>query len=347
MQVYYLSTGLQAMGVENLVVTPLSSPLYNLLQATSVGVKGIHYYGDLDLTLIFRLMSIIRKFRPDIIHIHSRRGADTLGLFAASLVGIGKIIVSRRVDDPLPSNWLTRWRYKTWPDHVIAVSKGIKRALVEAGIPEDDISQVYSSINFEDYQVNADKAAIKRDLGISAAHVVAVIGQLIPRKGHRFLLRAAPQILSAVPDTAFLFLGEGKEHENLVRLTKKLGLEEKVVFAGYRDDVGEILNCVDVLVHPATMEGFANVAMQAMAAEIPVVSSAVGGMPESVLDGQTGLLVEPGKPDQIAHAVLRLLQDADYRKKLGRQGRQFVEREFTIENMVRRTLAIYEKQLGR
>lgn len=342
MQTFYLSQELQKRGIKNLVVTPHNSPLYQRLKQANIPARGVHYSGDLDLLFIPKLIAIVRTFKPDIIHIHSRRGADTLGLIAAKLARLGKVIVARRVDDPLPDNWFTHMRYQYLPDRVIAVSQGIVQSLTNAGIDRDVIDQVYSAIDFSSYQVKADPNTVKQELGITTQNVIAVIGQLIPRKGHRFLIEAAADILKQHPDTSFLFLGEGKEREKLAQQVTQLNLDKNFVFAGYRTDIGRILNAIDILVHPATMEGFANVALQAMAAKIPVVSSAVGGMPESVLHEKTGLLVEPKEPKQIAKAVNQLLSDRNYLKKLGTQGQAFVEQRFTIERTAEETLKVYQ-----
>ncbi|HJV67910.1 glycosyltransferase [Ideonella sp.] len=342
MQVYYLMRGLKARGEPAVLVCPKGSVLHEMAVRDGLAVRPVEFGGDADLRFISRFMRILREERPDIVHLHSRRGADTLGLVAARLAGIGKVIVSRRVDDPVKPGWLTRLRYVKLPDLVITVSKGIARVLEAAGVPPGQIRQVYSAIDVRAYQSSLDGAQARMRLGLPAgAPVLVVIAQLIPRKGHRFLLQALPSILAKHPDTRVLFAGEGESEAELRAQVQATGLESCVQFLGYRNDIGDILRACDLLVHPATMEGFANVAMQAMAAGIPVVSSAVGGMPESVRDGVTGLLVPPQDPAALAEAVIKLLDDPGLRERLGRQGREIVEREFTTDVMVEGNLAVY------
>jgi glycosyltransferase involved in cell wall biosynthesis len=347
MQVYYLMRGLKARGEPAVLVCPRGSVLHGMAEREGLPVRPVDFGGDADLRFIPRFMRILREERPDIVHLHSRRGADTLGLVAARLAGIGKVIVSRRVDDPVKPGWLTRLRYVTLPDLVITVSKGIARVLEAAGVPASHIRQVYSAIDVGTYQSSLGQVQARARLGLpEAVPVLVVIAQLIPRKGHRFLLQALPEILVRHPHTRVLFAGEGESEAELKAQVQDMGLAACVQFLGYRDDIGDVLRACDVLVHPATMEGFANVAMQAMAAGLPVVSSAVGGMPESVRDGVTGLLVPPQDPAALAAAIVKLLDDASLRERLGRQGREIVQREFTTDVMVEGNLAVYRALLG-
>lgn len=344
MQVYYLTRGLHQRGGETLLVTPQDSPLHQLASAAEVPVAPIKYRGDIDITALWKLVRIVRRFKPDIVHIHSRRGADTFGALAARLAGNAKVIIARRVDDPILQSWANRLRYGPLCDRVIAVSQGIVRALVKGGVPRTKIAQVYSAIEANKYQVEAAQTEVREALGLSAdGHVLAVIAQLIPRKGHRFLFDALPRILERFPHTQVLLLGEGASEQTLREQCAQIGIGNNVIFAGYRDDIGYVLNAVDVLVHPATMEGFANVAMQAAAATIPVVTTDVGGMAESVLNEVTGLVVTPESPAAIAEAVSKLLADADLRARYGAAGKARVESTFTVDAMIAGSVAVYRE----
>ena len=347
MQVFYLLRGLGQRSVDAALVCPEGSPLQRLAEAEGIEVFAVPYRGDLDLSFVFRLWRIVRRHRPDITHIHSRRGADTLGLLGAWLASRGRVIVSRRVDNPLPRNLVTRLRYAILPDHVVAVSKGIRRVLLDAGVPAAQVSQVYSAVEASSYQSALTREAARARLGLDAqAGVIVVIAQLIPRKGHRFLLEAVPELLARHPGLQVLFVGDGELRGVLAADVAARGLGGVVHLLGYREDVADILRAADLLVHPATMEGFANVAMQAMAAGIPVVSSAVGGMPESVRDGENGFLVPPADPVALAAAIGRLLGDPVLRQRLGARGRAIVETELTVDAMVQGNLAVYERLLA-
>lgn len=346
MQAFYLLREMTRRGYATALVCAQGSPLHQMAAQEGIAVFPVSFFGDADPTLIVKIFRIVRAFAPDLIHIHSRKGADTFGALAARLASKARIIIARRVDDPIKRNLFNRLRFGWLCDRVVAVSKGIVAELVRSGVDPARISQVYSAIQASDYQVAADVGALKDEFGIPRqAKVMAVISQLIKRKGHRYLFAAAPEILAAYPQTVFLILGEGALREALEAQANALGIAGNVVFAGYRNDIGRMLSMVDILVHPATMEGFANVAMQAMAAEVPVVSSAVGGMPESVRDGISGFLVPPCDPAALAGAVKQLLGDEALCRALGAAGRQIVESEFTIEAMVEGNLSVYRQLL--
>lgn len=347
MQAFYLLREMTARGYTTALLCSEGSPLHQMALQEGIAVFPIRFFGDIDPSLILKVYRVIKAFSPDLIHIHSRKGADTFGALAARLAGKAKIIIARRVDDPIKHSLLNRLRFGSLCDHVVAVSKGIVTELIKGSVPPGKISQVYSAIQAVDYQVDTDAQAVRAELKIPLqAKVVAVISQLIKRKGHRFLFAAAPAILAEHPQTVFLILGEGELQSELEQQVQVLGIADKVIFAGYRNDIGRLLNVVDILVHPATMEGFANVAMQAMAAEVPVVSSAVGGMPESVRDGISGLLVPPCDPHALAAAVNKLLGDEALCRKLGAQGKAIVENEFTIKAMVEGNLGVYTRLLA-
>lgn len=348
MQVFYLNQGLAARGMESAVVCPRQSELYLKCQEEGITVFPVHYGGDMDLRLIFALRRIIREYRPDITHIHSRRGGDTLGLMAAKWAHCGRIVVSRRVDHPLARSGWNKLRYEKWPDRTVAVSEGIRQAMIQGGIDGNKVTVVHSGIEAALYQTHDDRIEVRNELGIGHDRLVlAVIGQLIERKGHRFLMEALPAIREKHAKVELLFLGEGRLEEDLRAECKRKGIVDQVHFAGFRRDVGRVLRAVDVLVHPATMEGFANAVLQGMAAEVPVVSSAVGGMPESVRDGENGFLVPPSNPQALADAVIRLLDSPALRAEFGQRGRIIVETEFSSEAMVEGLLRVYRDLVGR
>jgi glycosyltransferase involved in cell wall biosynthesis len=343
-QVNYLTRSLHQAGDPTLLITPESSPLHGLATEAATPCAPIRYAGDIDLLSVVKIYNIIRQFKPDIVHIHSRRGADIWGAIAARLYGRCKVVLARRVDDPVAPGWLNGFRYGPLCDRVVAVSHGIVRVLVEGGVPPEKIRQVYSAIEAQKYQSDASPDAVRAELGVPVGiPVLGVIAQLIPRKGHRFLIDAMPSILAEHPDAHVVFLGEGHNEAVLKQHIAEKNLTDRFVFAGYRSDVGRVLRAITLLIHPATMEGFANVAMQAQAAQVPVITADVGGMPESVAHEETGLVIPPENPAMISSAVNELLADSSRRQAMGAAGKARVESLFTVDAMVEATRDVYRE----
>lgn len=342
-QVLYLLEGLAGRGHANLLVCPAGCALARAA-APFAEVHGLPMHGDADLALAWRLRRLIRATRPGLVHLHSRIGADLWGGVAARLTGT-PVVHTRRVDNPEP-RWLVALKYRLH-DRVIAISEGIGRVLLSEGLPPEKLRVVRSAVDRERYAGPCDRGATAARLGVSArALLVGVVAQLIPRKGHRFLLEALPPLVKAHPGLQVLFFGQGPLEAELRGLVETLGLAGRVRFAGFRDDLNKVLPCLDLLVHPATMEGLGVSLLQAASAGIPILASAAGGIPEAVRDGVNGVLVPPGDAAALGAALGRLLGDAALRRRLGEGGRELMRREFSIAAMVEGNLAVYRELPG-
>ncbi|MGI9290686.1 MAG: glycosyltransferase family 4 protein, partial [Gammaproteobacteria bacterium] len=176
--------------------------------------------------------------------------------------------------------------------------------------------------------------------------VVVCVAQLIPRKGHADLLAAWAEVIRQYPQARLVLFGRGKEAEALKSLASILAINDSVRFASYREDLRHFLGCADLLVHPALKEGLGICLLEAQAAGLPVVATRVGGIPEAVSEEETGLLVEPGKPEQLAEALLRLLQDEPERAHMAAAATPFVRQNFAPAAMISGNLAVYEQILG-
>ena len=342
-QVLHLLRGLHARGHENLLACPAGCALGEAA-APVARVRGLPMHGDADLLLVPRLARLIRDERPDLVHLHSRIGADLMGGIAARLTGV-PVVHTRRVDNPEP-RWRVALKYRLH-DRVIAISEGIARVLRDEGLPPEKLRVVRSAVDWQRYAGPGDRAAAAARLGVPAAGPwLAVVAQLIERKGHRFLLRALPPLVAAHPELRVFFFGQGPQGPDLARRIQTLGLGAHVTLAGFRDDLDELLPCLDLLVHPALMEGLGVSLLQAASAGVPIVASRAGGIPEAVRDGENGLLVPPGDVAALGAALAALLADPVRRRALGAGGRALMAREFSIDAMVEGNLAVYRELLG-
>lgn len=343
LQVTYLVRGLADRGVESLLVCPVGSAVATEGYPESVPVFAMPMRGDLDLSFIWRIKRMVRMFHPDVIHLHSRRGADWLGGIGAGLSGV-PVVLSRRVTNPEP-RWLAPIKYRLF-DRVITISRAIRDGLVRSGVPEAKIRVVHSAVPRPDPVTRWSRDRLLAEFGLPAdALVVGMAAQFIPRKGHDVLLAALPAILERNPRARVLVFGRGALEAAVRKQTEEAGLSEAVRFPGFRSDLVNFLGCLDLLVHPARDEGLGIILLQASAAGVPVVSTPVGGIPEIVRDGVNGLLTPPGDAEALAAAVNRLLEAPDLRARLGRAGPEIVEREFSVDRMVEGNLAVYRELL--
>lgn len=347
MQTKHLVHGLEERGVPALLVCPDDGELYRAATREGLNVQGVRYRGDHDLTLVLKLGRIIRSAKPDIVHLHSRRGADILGALAAKWAGHPNVITTRRVDNPISAGVLNGFCIGKIPKAIVCVSDGISSVMKEAGFPSDKITVIHSAVDASAYDSALSKWEARRILGVlPASPLLCVIGQLITRKGHHVLLDALPSLRNKFKDIRVLIVGSGAVRSRLEAQVHKLNLDGCVQFMGFRSDISTILRASDLLVHPALREGFANVGLQAMASGIPVVTTSVGGMPEMVQHEITGLVVPPGDSKTLAQAIEELLSNPGRRSMMGRLGQDIVRESFSVEKMVDSNLALYQKVLA-
>jgi glycosyltransferase involved in cell wall biosynthesis len=233
---------------------------------------------------------------------------------------------------------------------VFPVSLQIQRSLENGGVPPDRLRTLYSGLDVSRMPQQVDGLACRRLMGIpSDVPLIGTVASLFPRKGYDVMLKAMPKILPSVRDTHYVIIGKGDiAYERALRsLVDKLGLSHVVHFQGFQENVYPFLAALDIYVHPALMEGFGIAVLEAMAMSKPVVATSVGGLPEIVQDGQTGVLVPPSDPDTLAQAVTGLLLDSSRRGEMGKKGRQRVETVFTADCMMTHLTAAYSHVTGK
>lgn len=342
-QVRTLVDGLTARGVDNLLLCPAGSELGAAAPAASV--RELPMRGDLDLTLPPRLVRELGRLRPDIVHVHSRRGADLYGGLAAALAGVPAVL-TRRVDAAEPA-WLARWKYKPYAA-VVALSRAIETQLAAAGVDAARVVRIPSAVDTACYR--PDAAARARLLAAFAlpsdALVVGVVAQLIERKGHDALIALLPDLVREQPNLRVVFFGRGPLEIALRAQIAERSLGGHVVLAGFRTDLAELLPGLDVVAHPAVREGLGLALLEAASAGVPVVAYAAGGVPDAVVDGTTGLLVPVGDTAALRAALARLLAGRVERARLGAAARAHAERHFGIGGLVDAHLSLYGRVLG-
>lgn len=323
---------------------PPGSGIDTVAREHGIRVQNLFCAGDLDLPFAYRLTQFIKRERPDLVHCHSRRGADVLGGLAASFSDV-PAVVSRRVDNT-EFSLVAGLRYRPFRK-IIAISEAIAEVLRERGIEDARIEVIRSAVDADAFSEPGDCAAMRAEFGIpDGVFTMAAAGQLIPRKGHRHLLEAVSELRLTHASFRLVVFGEGYLDSQLRALAASLGLGDVVQFAGYRDDLDDYIGCFDLFVHPAAAEGLGIAILKAAAAGVAVVACKAGGISEAVTHGETGLLVPPENAGALREAIATLMDDDTLRRKLGLAGRKRMQNEFAIVTMAGKHAALYESLLA-
>jgi glycosyltransferase involved in cell wall biosynthesis len=289
--------------------------------------------GKVDLLTLARLAARLRRDRAELIHAHLST-ASLIGSLAARIAGVPAVATVHGL------NSRTCFRFA---HRLIAVSNAVRCHLVAQGVPESRISVIYNGIDFARYQQAPDAAALRDRLGVAAGEpLIGAVGRLGPEKGHAHLIEAAAILIvrESLP-VRLMIVGGGRSRQALEQLARRCGIADRVIFAGFQSDVMPYEAALDVFCLPSLKEGLSLSALEAMALGKPVVASRVGGTPEVVADGETGVLVEPANPEALAQALAALLGDPQRARVMGRAGRERVARLFDLERMVDEIEALY------
>ncbi len=233
-------------------------------------------------------------------------------------------------------------------DLVLAVSHWVERSLQEGGVSPERIETIHSGLDLGKIRDRGDPVQVRNGLGIPPdATLLGTVANPFPIKGYDVMLRALPAILRACPRCHYVIVGRGDAaYERALRkLSERLGVDGHVHFTGFREEVNPILAALDVYVHPSRMESFGISLIEAMAMGRAVVATRTGGIPEIVVEGETGVLVPPEDPEALAVAVCALLGDTPRRRTFGEAGRRRVNDHFTVEVMMERMTRAYTQLL--
>jgi glycosyltransferase involved in cell wall biosynthesis len=306
---------------------------------------------EMDLSAAWRLARVVKRLRPDVIHAHDPHGiamgslALSLGASSAKDGKAPALVASRRVDFHLKGNSLSRWKHRQ-VDCFIAASEAIRKILLNDGVPEDRAVTIHEGID-------VDRVAAAPSVNVHEAfwlpHGAPVVGNvaaLVPHKGQRHLIEAAHLVVQDVPDARFVILGEGELREQLERHVREYHLEKHVLLPGFRTDVLGCLKGFDVFAMSSVTEGLGTSLLDAMACARPIAATTAGGIPEVVVEDETGLLTAPRDHAAMAKAIVRLLTDGALRAAMGAAGFARVRERFSVERMVAGTAAVYERLAG-
>ncbi|MGE5175028.1 MAG: glycosyltransferase [Hyphomicrobiales bacterium] len=301
--------------------------------------------GAWDLGAVLAIAALHRSLRPDVVHWHAAR-AHAIGAMASLLAPGPRRVLSRRVDFPVRRSPGSRLLYALPIDAILAISHGVAEALIRSGVDGTAIRVVPSGIDLAPYDAPFDRAAARSRHGLAEDDVLALnVAALAPHKSQTTLLRAAAAARARVPALRVWIVGEGPLRAALEAEHRALDLGDAVRILGFREDVVDLLRSADLFVISSYLEGLGTSILDAMAAGLPVAGTRVGGIPEAVRDGESGLLVPPRDSEALADAMVRLALDPSLRRRMGERGRALA-REHTADRTEERTRAIYEEVLA-
>ena len=319
------------------------------LEQEGIPVFALDKKPKADLGALFRLVSLMRRERVQVVHTHLWT-SSLWGRLAALLAGVPVRVVTEHNIDTwrgrghlLADRLLARFTH-----HFIFVSQEVASFYRERlPLADDRCLVVHNGIDRAPFEQAIDRGAVRERMGLPRDAVVAgVVGRLDERKGHRYFLEAM-KLLAGEPRLHGLVVGEGREKGALLAQCRNLGLEERVHIIGYWASLAEALAAIDVFVLPSLMEGHPLAILEAMAAGKPVVATRVGGNHEAVDEGRTGLLVAPRDPGALAGAVGALARDPKTADRMGQEGRRWLDARFSLRAAVQANEGVYLRHLGK
>jgi glycosyltransferase involved in cell wall biosynthesis len=331
------------------VVYFTEGPLHEDVTAMGVPIHRISKRGLKDPFAFLRLLRIIRRFKPDVIHTHLTK-SDVSGQLMGFLGGVPVRVVSLHNNDSWRTNsfFSTLMRLIVSPaQKYIAVSEAVRDFIVEnSHYPEDKMLVIENGIDLDRFDPAKITPYDRKLWGVSEdTPVVAIIGRLQPQKAHTVFLEAAAIVKQEMPQARFLIVGDGDLRDELEVKRDELGLQQEVIFAGIIRDIPAVLASVDLLTFSSDWEGLPVALLEGMAMQKPVVSTAVGGVPLVVHDGVNGLLVAPRQPQKLAAELLRVLRDPALAQRLGQSARQTIAERYSAAVMHDRILDLYRNLL--
>ena len=345
-QTLHLARGLRGLGHRCIVAGQPDGELLKRATAAGIGVAALPSRGELDLGAARHLARLLRDERVDLLHAHTAHAVSLATLATLFRGNRPALVAARRLSFPLRSAFLGRIKYGFRMDRVIAVSEAIRRLLVRQGLDPRRVVTVHSGIDpgrFRQGDRRRLRESLRPLLGDEAdsAFLVGTAGHLAEHKGMDVFLAAAADAAREMPEARFVVVGRGEAEAALRGAAARLGIADRVAFAGFREDMPDVFAGLDLFVLSSVSgEGSPAVLKEAMAAGTPLIATALDGIEEIVVDARHGLLVPPGNGPALARAMVLMARDPRLRARYSAAAQARVL-DFTIERMVGGTEDVY------
>ncbi len=304
-----------------------------------------------DVSALWKMARLMKENAVTVVNTHS--SVDSwIASFAAKIANVPVLVRTRHLSVPISKHFLN-FVYRM-PDAIITTGEAIRQMMIEENrLNGKDIVSIPTGIMLTRFRPDISGQGVREEYGIkSCTSVVTIVAALRSWKRHEIFLEASSEVLKAKPSTIFLIVGDGPRQKAVKEKITELGLTKNVIMTGYREDIPEILAASDVCALTSdSAEGVPQAVLQYLAMKKPVVATNAGSISEVVRHCETGLLAEANNPKSVANGILRMFQDDNLAKALGKNGRALVERYYDHETMLDRTTelyaAVYERKMGR
>ncbi len=334
-----------------IVLTEPGNPLpgyFEKLKEEDINSYNVVIRSDMDPVCLWNIYRLLKKINPCLVHTHLIHG-DIYGTIAAKFADIKKIISTKHNDDQFRKNRFIKAlniAISKKTAGIIAISSWIRDFIIktEEVSPEKSRTIYYG---LQDLPTYSETSTVRSELGIPGdTVVVGIIARLVKQKGHKYLIDAFCRAREKNSDILLLIVGDGDLKNELLQQVKEKGLEEAVVFTGYREDTVRMLSVIDVFVHPSLWEGFGLSILEAMAKGKAVIATKLSAIPELVIDGETGILVPSEETDILSKKIFELAENRELRSCLGRKGRERWKKMFSVDKMINETEKFYDELLA-
>lgn len=326
-------------------------PIHDEMEAKGVPAFSLNCHTRRQYPVaIFKLYFLLKKKKIDILYAHLIDGGF-VGLAAAKLARIPVTIFTRHHSDLTfagkkePLFRILDKICSVMADHIIASSQGEKDAVIKEGVPQKKVTLVYYAFDMENFRISSIDAPqrIRQEFSLQDSFVVCTIARLHIDKGHIYLFQAAKDLVKRNDQIKFLLLGEGDLRDYLESLAREMGIQDNVIFAGYRTNVFDILAACDIVVHPTLSEALCQVMIETLSMGKPLIISDVSGVADVVKNYENGIIIPSKDPQAIYDAVLYMMNNPEHAKQMGQSTQNEVRRRFDIKTSIKKLENLYMK----
>ena len=332
---------------DNLFINKLEKmgyPIYKVPTTIRTHEEGRGYFRF--FRCFWNIYFFLKKGSFDLLHSHSYF-ADIMGIPAARILCIPSISTCHGFifnDRKLTIYNKLDLMVQRFSNKVLAVSEKIKDDLIKSGVCDSKIQVIQNAVEMDgnDNFFLHYREKTRRNFGINPDEIVlGYVGRLSEEKGLRYLVEAGYELLRSGLRLRVLIIGDGPQRTEIENFAKEVGLQKRVIFAGFKNEIEKLLASIDIFVLPSLTEGTPMALLEAMAYGIPIVATAVGGVPKVIDSGENGILVPAADPEKIAEAVLTICRDNDFRTKLSEMAKETIRSKFNINEWVRKIESVY------